>query len=573
MKINKYVLPLLLVVLMALSVSAVSATDVGNNTDDASLDVSTYSNTVEIPDGANSTVIQDAIDGAAEGDTVSFASNGSYTNVGALNVNKTIEFVGNGATLTSEDIGNNTKYNMFTLTSAASGTSFTGLNFVLVKDGTSTDNINGYVIYANGAGNITVTNCDFVAGACDIYLRGVTGSVTIDNNRFTGYTNVSSVGTEDEQGTKCINVMGGNGVTVTNNEFYGNPLDGVSIASNSKNVDVINNTFSGNTYGIFFGGGVQNVVIENNAFINTTQVAIDCMKSQNTRYIKNNKFVLLTGTTAIYLVQGDTHHGYPTTINGIYITENDFSAAEGANPYSIKAVDVLSQGGPLTVAGPFEITDNTYDAGVKLFTFTDSDWFVDGNESQINITPTTYTSSLSQVDQTLYAFSGSNFTTQLFNSAGNVLANETVTFTINGKEYNRTTDENGYAHMRFNIQAGTFNITYKYLGNDAKFVSGCTGNASVTIVPASCKIALADTTVTKGTQAIATLTNVNGQAIANAVVSFVVNTKLYQRTTDANGVAKLNINLNSGSYGFSAVFNGNNNYLSSGTSITMNVVA
>ena len=50
------------------------------------------------------------------------------------------------------------------------------------------------------------------------------------------------------------------------------------------------------------------------------------------------------------------------------------------------------------------------------------------------------------------------------------------------------------------------------------------------------------------TQYYATFVDVNGTPTANTVVSFNVNGVIYNRTTDENGTAKLNINLPSGEY-------------------------
>ena len=47
---------------------------------------------------------------------------------------------------------------------------------------------------------------------------------------------------------------------------------------------------------------------------------------------------------------------------------------------------------------------------------------------------------------------------------------------------------------------------------------------------------------------IAHLVDDNGNPLANAIVVFYINGNYYNRTTDANGVASLNINLIAGKY-------------------------
>lgn len=61
--------------------------------------------------------------------------------------------------------------------------------------------------------------------------------------------------------------MGGSNILVENNFFGSQCLDGVSIASGGQNVNVRNNTFVNNWYGVFYGGGVGNVNTTNNTFI------------------------------------------------------------------------------------------------------------------------------------------------------------------------------------------------------------------------------------------------------------------------------------------------------------------
>ena len=63
-----------------------------------------------------------------------------------------------------------------------------------------------------------------------------------------------------------------------------------------------------------------------------------------------------------------------------------------------------------------------------------------------------------------------------------------------------------------------------------------------------------------GSKFIAKLVNVNGTPIANATVKFVINSVTYERITDVNGTASLNINLNDGLYNVTSVFEGNRYY-------------
>ena len=59
---------------------------------------------------------------------------------------------------------------------------------------------------------------------------------------------------------------------------------------------------------------------------------------------------------------------------------------------------------------------------------------------------------------------------------------------------------------------------------------------------------------------VAKLVNVNGTPIAGATVLFTINNVIYDRITDVNGNAYLNITLNDGLYNIIFVFEGNRYY-------------
>ncbi|MBQ9026067.1 MAG: Ig-like domain repeat protein [Methanobrevibacter sp.] len=143
-------------------------------------------------------------------------------------------------------------------------------------------------------------------------------------------------------------------------------------------------------------------------------------------------------------------------------------------------------------------------------------------------------------DLVKYFRNDSQYRLKVLDDEGNpVAANETVTFNINGVMYERTTDAEGYAQMNINLQPGSYIITANY--------KGCEVAHTVTVLPI-----LNGTDLTKkfGEAGAfeAKLVDGQGNPYANQIVSFNINGVLYNRTTDANGIAKLNINLLPGEY-------------------------
>ena len=132
----------------------------------------------------------------------------------------------------------------------------------------------------------------------------------------------------------------------------------------------------------------------------------------------------------------------------------------------------------------------------------------------------------------------------LKDGAGNPIANKTITFTINGQKYNRTTNSNGIASLAINLRPGVYDVTTMY------------GNMSV-----YSKVVVKTTIEGKdlvkmyqnGTQFFATFLGTDGKPLSNIDVTFNINGVFYTRQTNENGVARLNINLRPGEYILTAI--------------------
>lgn len=133
----------------------------------------------------------------------------------------------------------------------------------------------------------------------------------------------------------------------------------------------------------------------------------------------------------------------------------------------------------------------------------------------------------------------------VLNGQGNALTNATVSLNINGVFYNRTTDKNGVARLNINLNSGRYLITAE--GPDGLRVSN-----NITVKPT---IEAKDIKkyYKNGTQYYANFTDCQGNPLANTEVQFNINGVFYTRKTDANGIAKLTINLPAGKYVLTAV--------------------
>ena len=119
------------------------------------------------------------------------------------------------------------------------------------------------------------------------------------------------------------------------------------------------------------------------------------------------------------------------------------------------------------------------------------------------------------------------------------VANETVTFEINGGTYNRISDENGTARMTINLNPGNYSIKTTY--------NNFSVENSIVVLPTL----IAENLVKyyrNASQFFISLIDEAGNPVAGKNITMNINGVFYNRLTNENGTAKLNINLNPGDY-------------------------
>ena len=153
-------------------------------------------------------------------------------------------------------------------------------------------------------------------------------------------------------------------------------------------------------------------------------------------------------------------------------------------------------------------------------------------------------------DINLYYKNGTRFVASLFDVDNNKLANQSLIISISGVNYTRVTDDNGQASIAINLIPGDYDFNIYYNGND---------NYSSAETSASCSVypTISGNDMVKyyknGTQYYATFLDGDGSPLVNADVTFNINGVFYTRTTNASGVAKLNINLPPDEYILTAI--------------------
>lgn len=157
-------------------------------------------------------------------------------------------------------------------------------------------------------------------------------------------------------------------------------------------------------------------------------------------------------------------------------------------------------------------------------------------ENTITILPTLIADNLVK-----YFRNESQFYITLIDGEGNAIPNTTITMNINGVFYNRTTNENGTAKLNINLNPGKYTLTA------IDPLTGLQMSYNITVLPTLSAEDL-DMTYKDGSQFKATLLDGKGNPLTGVTITFNVNGVFYNRTTDENGTAKLNINLMAGEY-------------------------
>lgn len=159
---------------------------------------------------------------------------------------------------------------------------------------------------------------------------------------------------------------------------------------------------------------------------------------------------------------------------------------------------------------------------------------------------------------------GSKYEVRPLTSDKTPIPNLPVIITINEIMYKRTTNQDGVADLQINLRPGTYKISAE--SYNAKI------NNTVNIVKATTRMEGTNINKTKDQQATyqCAIYNLANNRLIGAHVELTVNGKTYNRVTDADGLAKININLDPGLYDIKAEFKGDYNY--NGSSVQNKIV-
>ncbi|MBQ6629849.1 MAG: Ig-like domain repeat protein [Methanobrevibacter sp.] len=166
-------------------------------------------------------------------------------------------------------------------------------------------------------------------------------------------------------------------------------------------------------------------------------------------------------------------------------------------------------------------------------------------------------------DITITTTTSKALTVTLKDTAGNILANKEIQYTLNGKTYTTQTNAKGVATVKASFSsAGTRYYTFTFLGDDNHKASMATAKVTVKKTQLSKSTFAKQSFKVKATKKVkVTFKDAKGTALKSKKVTLTVNGKTYTATTNSNGVATFTVKLTAKkNYAATAKYAGDSKY-------------
>ena len=240
-------------------------------------------------------------------------------------------------------------------------------------------------------------------------------------------------------------VLNGDNIIVDNSTFKNNKAEtGAGILANGENIKITNSQFLNNTA----NDGINNILVKQNATINV---------DDNTRKASDSQIdVKITELTVTSLTVNNTGVSISVKLN--VPTGNVYANINGNRHYA-KVTDGVATINILNLA------NGEYNADI-IYPATESYTSAITN-ARFTIYKIT-TKIIGETDTNVYYLQGSKTTIRLIDNKGNPVSNANILFIVDGKEYNRNTDANGYATLKLNLSPGNHEL---YVSSDNDLIT------------------------------------------------------------------------------------------------------
>ena len=156
-----------------------------------------------------------------------------------------------------------------------------------------------------------------------------------------------------------------------------------------------------------------------------------------------------------------------------------------------------------------------------------------------------------------------NLIITLKDNKSNALKGKSISISLNNMDYTVTSDNNGQATLPIELLPGKYTATIQFRQDNIYLAS--TTNANIAINKVATVLTAKNINIAYGNSAniVATLKDSQGKALAGKVISIKLNNKVYNKKTNANGHAILNVNLAAQRYNAKIGFAGDDAYKAS----------
>lgn len=145
---------------------------------------------------------------------------------------------------------------------------------------------------------------------------------------------------------------------------------------------------------------------------------------------------------------------------------------------------------------------------------------------------------------------------------GHLVKNKKVTFTVNGKSYTATTNSKGVASVKISLnKKGIYTYSVKYAGDNTYDKNTTKAKLTITALPTSLATKKYTFKKAKKTKAIKVTLKSGTRVLKSKKITLKVNGKTYSAKTNSKGVATIKVSLSKkGTYKYTAKFAGDNMY-------------
>ena len=262
------------------------------------------------------------------------------------------------------------------------------------------------------------------------------------------------------------------------------------------------------------------------------------VKKDATKFIKKDKTYIKANKKNSFSVVLKSKHNVPLKNKKVTFTYNNKTVTSKTDANGKVKITI-----PVLAKGTYKIT----------FKYKGNNGYASksGSAKLVVSDPATKISSSMVV---MYYKDGSQFNAKLTTANGKALANKQITFKVAGKTIVSKTNAKGNAKISLNnINPGTYKVKYSYLEYGAKNYASGSNKAIILKLPS--KVTAGDLTMKTGDGSVykVVVKDKSGKVLKGVGVKSTIGGKDYFYTTDSNGVAKLKITQDAGSYSIKSI--------------------